>query len=126
MSIFRKTFIFGSWKGWDHQIHLSVLAFKNSFGVYPNIFVANSVTFSRMDIVANKNNIQGSEGKAVGKYETVILSGFSSEDYELEFCLDSKLSDKTYFLIFDSDPSDGGEPVPEEDTCMEVRLASLN
>lgn len=123
MSVLRRSYHFESWKGWDHQIHLSVLDFFNAFKVYPNILLANSITFSRMDIVADKEKIEGPEGKAVGKYEVVSMGGFSTEDYALEFCFEEKLSDKSFSLIYDADPNgDGGEPVPEKDTETEEML----
>ena len=57
------------------------------------------------------------------KYEYAKLASFGGEEYSLDFCLDDKLPDKYFVLIFDSDPDDG-EPIPEADTdtTSELRI----
>lgn len=125
MSILKRSYLFESWKGWDHQIHFSVMEFYNAFEVYPNILQANPATFSRMDAAANsidKDKIRGPQGKTAGKYEFISISGFCSDDYALKFCLDWKLPNQSYALFYDSDPGGSGEPVPEEDTEVENLL----
>ena len=118
--ILRRTYQLKSWKGWDHQIHFSILDFRNTFEIYPNILQANPVTFSRMDVAANsidKDKIRGPQGQAAGKYQFISISGFCSDNYDLRFCIDRKLPNQSYVLFYDADPDgDGGEPIPEEDT----------
>jgi len=115
--ILRKTFIIENWKSWDHEIDSSTMAFYSQFSIYPNVLLANKTTLSRIDIIANKENIKGPNDEKPGKYEYVGIGSFRAEEYVLNICFDNKLPDKHISLIYDSDPDDdGGEPVPEEDT----------
>lgn len=114
MTMFRKNYSLKSFKGWDHQLNKSVLEFKNTFGVFPNVMLANEVTYKRVDISADKTKILGEKGNKVCPYEYVRLGGFGSEDYELDFCLDNRLEDKAFILILDNDP-EGKNPLPDYD-----------
>lgn len=112
----KKTFCINSWKRWDDEINSAVYEFHNAFSIYPNILQANLTTLKRIDIAANKKKIKSLDGSPVPEVSCCGISGFVSDDYELDFCRDDKLPDKHFSLIYDSDPDDDGEPVPEEDT----------
>lgn len=114
MTVLRKTFVLESFKGWDHQVNLAVSDFKNKFGCFPNLMMANEVTFKRIDIFADKEKVLGEEGETVNPGEYVRLGGFGSEDYQMDFCLDDTLVDKAFVLIFDSDEEDE-KSIPEVD-----------
>lgn len=124
MSAFHQTYSLKSWKGWDHQIHFSVLDFKNSFGIFPNSMEANEFTFAKIDIRADKEKIKGAASEKTGLHEYVKLGGFaaSSGKYELEFFMNHKLPDKSYILMIDSEPGEK-EPLPEEAEFESARVA---
>ncbi len=109
--IYRKTFCINSWPHWDDEIHAAVDVFRDIFLYNPNIFLSNRVTQSRIDMAADKENIVN---YIAGRY--CPIGTFSGPDYELDFCICEKLNDRRFALIFDSDPGDDGEPVPNEDT----------
>lgn len=114
----KKTFCIKSWKHWDDEINQAVQEFHGAFSLFPNICFANRITFNRIDIAANKKKIKDSAGNPAPQGQHCGLGVFVSTDYELDFCFDEKLPDKYFSLIYDSDPSDDGEPVPIEDTDL--------
>lgn len=113
----KKTFHITSWRQWDHEINASVKEFRMHYTISPNMILCNRTTLSRMDIAADKQKIRDCSGNPVGKSQYCSIDAFIGDDYELRFCVDEKLADKCFVLIFDSDPDDdGGEPIPDEDT----------
>lgn len=75
--------------------------------------LASSLTYSRIEIVANTRaeNIRGDRQQKADQFRS--LCGFVGNGYELEWCLEEKLAEFHFKLIYDSDP-DGGLPLPEE------------
>jgi len=117
--IYKKTFKINNLKDWDHEINGAVEIFYNAFSIHPNIMLFNSNMVSRIDILANqkKENISNSFGDKPEKSKFAPIDTFSSEDYSLEICLDEKIPDKYFVLVYDSDPGgDDGEPLPDEDS----------
>lgn len=114
----KKTFCINSWKRWDDEINQAVQEIRGAFLIFPNILLANRITLNRIDIAANKNKIKDSAGNTAPQGQHCGIDGFISTDYDLDFYLDEKLPDKHFSLIYDSDPSDDGEPVPIEDTDL--------
>jgi hypothetical protein len=111
---------------WDDQLNDWVEKFKRSKGYYPNILLASSATYSRIDMVINargKDRVKGKDGKIAAKDEFISPCGFKGESYELMFCTEEQLGIDTVKLIYDSDP-DGGVPIPEDDLGMAVRKIS--
>lgn len=117
--IYKKTFKIHSFKNWDDEINASAVIFNNTFSIYPNIILFNSYMTSRIDILANENKdyLEDEKGHKPDKSTFAQVDSFVSVDYKLEFCLDEKLPDNYYSLIYDSNPNgDDGEPVPDEDS----------
>lgn len=114
--IHKLTFCITNWPDWDHEINAAVRTFQASFSISPNIILCNRITLARMDIFADKKKIHNAAGEAVGKYQCCQIDGFIGNDYELKFCVDEKMADKCFVLIYDSDPGSDGEPIPDEDT----------
>jgi hypothetical protein len=112
---FRSRFTFNSLLNWDDQINSWVMKFKKKHSYYPNILLASSETYARIDMVANargKSKIKDENGNKATFF--VSMSGFQGEGYSLEFCIAERLGVDTVKLIYDSDP-DGGFPIPEDE-----------
>lgn len=120
-SIIRRTYVIQTWRNWDHEVNGFAVDFRNRFGMFPNVLLANEVTFNRVDMAAAKENIVGDEGQHPGEAEYVSLEGFNGQGYSLTFALDEKLPDLHVSLIYDADPDGDGEPVPEDDTDLDSR-----
>lgn len=112
----KKTFYIKTWKNWDDEIDEAVQKFRSSFLLYPNILVANPTTLRRIDIIADKRKLTNSTGSHAEDGQYCSIGQFDAIDYELNFCINDKLPDKCFALVYDSDPDGDGEPVPEEDT----------
>ena len=98
---------------WADELDKNVHSFNAKYGYFPNLMLANSLTYTRIDLVANthQEKIRGQAGDTPDKF--VGLTGFHGKDYELDWCVEDKLGDLEYVLIYDSDPN-GGLPIPEE------------
>lgn len=118
--IMKKTFSLGLWSAWDDAIARAAELFRNLYSVYPNILLANDVTLRRIDMIAEKSRFKNESGEKAKGGMYCQVSGFVAEDFELMFGIDEKLTDGQFSLIYDSDPNDDGEPVPEEDTDGDV------
>ena len=119
--IYASSYTFNSVAQWDHQLNAWAKAFKAEHGYFPNILLASSATYSRIDLVANargKENLHGPAGNMPTEEEFISMQGFRGIGYELDFCIDDQLGIDTIRLIFDSDP-DGGLPLPEEEAVVE-------
>jgi hypothetical protein len=102
---------------WDHQLNEWVKAFKMEHGYFPNILLASSATYSRIDLIVNargRDHLHNPEGLSPSEEEFISMSGFKGNGYDLNFCIEDQLGIDTVKLIYDSDP-DGGLPIPEED-----------
>lgn len=118
--IMKKTFSLGLWSAWDDAIAGAAELFRSLYSVYPNILLANDVTLRRIDMIAEKSRLKNENGEKAKSGMYCQVGGFVAEGFELTFGIDEKLEDGYFSLIFDSDPDDDGEPVPEEDTEVEV------
>jgi hypothetical protein len=111
-----RTFSFNNLVSWDHQLNSWVKEFKSAHGYFPNIALASTETYARIDLVVNargKDHLRNPEGEAPPEEEFVSMNGFKGDGYELDFCMDDNLGVDSVRLIYDSDP-DGGLPIPEE------------
>lgn len=121
---FQSRFTFNSLLNWDDQINSWVMKFKKKHSYYPNILLASSETYARIDMVANargKSRIKDEAGNSATSF--VSMSGFQGEGYSLDFCIEERLGVDTVKLIYDSDP-DGGLPIPEdEEAPLHVKLS---
>jgi hypothetical protein len=106
---------------WDDTIHLYAVKFHDQFSVFPNIMLACDFTYRKIDLYAqmhpNRIRITDDDG-SIESIETSNepysgLSYFTTEDYELECCLDYDLPEGSFALIFDEAPDFDGEPVEE-------------
>lgn len=120
--IYKKTYKVTSWKNWNHCINDSSIEFFRKFSIYPNILMANSDTFHKIDMMVNqkKDNILNDDGEIPAPDKYVSIGSFISDNYALEMCIDDKVAIDYFILIFDSDPDDGGEPIPEEDSDIDI------
>ena len=103
------------YKVWDDIIDGFVEKFYANYKVYPNIMLAASRTLEKID--NNANFLQA--GKIVledpdieiDEPDTVkTISSFDGENYMLEFCMDEKLGEDSFVLVFDEDPKFDGLP----------------
>lgn len=118
VGVIRRSYRIEKWPSWDHELHGFVHDFRATLGISPNILLASEVTHARIDLVAKKANLVNPKGEHPEPAEYAALSGFAGPDYHLDFFVDQKLADRAVSLIYDSDPTGGGEPVPDEDTAV--------
>jgi len=116
----RRTFSIGCWSVWDDAIARATELFHGIYAVYPNILLANDVTLRRLDMIADKSRLKNDNGETAESGRHYQVDGFVADDFELDFRIYEKLEDGYFSLIFDSDPDDDGEPVPEDDTAFDV------
>ena len=103
---------------WDDIINLYVKKFHKQYNVYPNIFIACDSTYRKIEFRAqmHPDRLTDCEGESL-KISTISYHGigsFVASDYSLEFCIDNKLPDDMFMLVFDAAPEFDGEPIPEE------------
>lgn len=115
---FRKKFTIQNFLEWDHEIFEQTMKFYEKFRIYPNILLANSETYHQIDLTANfitrkyiRDETHSANYKNPPYGSFVQLSGFSSQDFELDFALDENLKLGKVQLIFEQDPDWGGEEV---------------
>ncbi|MCC5815798.1 MAG: hypothetical protein JJT78_13680 [Leptospira sp.] len=115
----QKTFTIKNFQKWDHLIYKNAIAFQEKYGVYPNVLLACVDTFREIDTVANfiaRNKIRDETIAAnytnppQGNFAN--LSGFYTEDFEIDFAIEDSLEIGKMKLVFDSDPDWGGETAP--------------
>jgi hypothetical protein len=118
--IYTKVFTFKNLPNWDHQLNKWIQAFKKKFGVYPNIMLASSLTYSRIELVVNarsKEHLHNADGMNPSEGEFATMGGFRGVGYEVDFCMEESLAVDSVKLIYDSDPN-GGLPLPEEEEVI--------
>ena len=122
--ILKLTGIITDYSIWDDTIHINVLKFHEIYNVYPNILLACDFTYRKIDLYAQMHPDRIQTNDDEGNIETIETSNepynglncFTTEDYELECCLDYELQEGYFTLIFDETPDFDGEPAqkPEE------------
>ncbi len=108
---------------WDDTIHIFAVKFYNQYNVYPNILLASDFTYRKIDLYAQMHPDRLRLLDDDGCSETIEtsnepyngLSCFTTEEYELECCMDFDLDDGCFTLIFDEAPDFDGEPIEEPD-----------
>ena len=114
---------------WDGIIHEHSLKFHKTYSVYPNIMLAKQETWDKIDEYANLINpghITNPGGaEEVGEDDLKSISTFTTDEYFLEFCLDDKVKDDYFILVFDETPTFDGEPCDfeENDIIKYKRIA---
>jgi hypothetical protein len=105
---------------WDDTIHQKAAAFYVKHRVYPNILLASTQTYRKIDLYAqmHPNRLVNQEDSCTLEnsnqpYEG--LSCFVGPGYTLEFCQNEALAEGKFTLIYDETPDFDGEP-QEEDT----------
>lgn len=110
---------------WDDIIHEHACTFFENYSVHPNLLLASKTTWGRIDEYANvynPDNIALSEEGFVCLNDEGLksISSFITSEYELEFCLDEKVPEDYFILVFDEAPSFDGEAVEGEDETTGV------
>lgn len=92
----------------------SIDNFYNQYSQYPNIFEANSYTYSQIDFLTNVDSNERSKVKKINELSNISepplgddlikLSSFQSNNCSLDFAINEKLDDKEFMLIYDSEP----------------------
>ena len=118
--ILRLTGIITDYTVWDDTINLYAGKFHKQFNVYPNILLASDFTYRKIDLYAQMHPERLVEHDGTETLETSDepydgISYFTTEDYELECCLDYDLPEGSFTLVFDEAPDFDGEPVEERE-----------
>jgi hypothetical protein len=106
---------FDDYESWDDTLYLIANVFKQKHSIYPNIMLASEATYNHIDENVRKNGIKHLEyeGDENPPPEFKGLSSFSTEDFEVNFCLDNDLPENIFHLVYDDDPSFDGEDLDE-------------
>ncbi len=110
-----------------HAVFNYSIKFYEAFNIYPNLLLAAETTWKKIDHYANLispvNIYKGPETDDEMNEEFKSISSFVTPDFELEFCLDFKIKENYFILIFDEDPSFDGEPVEDPQQIVYRRIA---
>jgi hypothetical protein len=113
----KKTFTFKTLIEWAKELNDAIYIYKNQYGVFPNIMLASETTYKRIDLIANTKaeniNGDGSNNMPIIPENFVSLSGFASNEYNVDMCIADDLSLFEFVLIYDNDPD--GEEIPSLD-----------
>jgi len=119
--LYKMTCPISDYFAWDDIINENVIKFYESYSIYPNLMLASEKTWSDIDQIANLFNpeklspIDELDDTIDINAEIKSISVFRTENYALQFCLDEKVSDDYFTLIFEEDPIFDGEPYDSED-----------
>jgi hypothetical protein len=118
--VLRLTGIITDYTIWDDTINLYAEKFHKQFNVYPNILLASDFTYRKIDLYAQMHpdrlvDLNEMETMETSNEPYEGISYFTSENYELECCLDYDLPDGSFTLVFDEAPEFDGEPVEERE-----------
>lgn len=114
---------------WDDTIHEHACKFFDNYSVHPSLMLASQFTWDEIDKFANlfnPANIKGFDADINDlerDEEMKSISEFVALDYSLEFCLDKKLRDNYFILVFDEHPTFDGEAVDDEIGEVYQRIA---
>jgi hypothetical protein len=128
--ILKLTGIITDFSVWDDTIHMFAVKFHEQYNVYPNILLASDLTYREIDLYGQMHPDRIRISDDDGSFETIEtsdepyngLSCFTTEDYELECCLDYDLSEGYFTLVFDEAPDFDGEPIEKPDEPKNVYL----
>lgn len=101
--------VFRRYASWGKTLHMKILDFKEERRVFPNIMLASSRTYDRIDAASEtaENVIcvprDGGADDPHGEFD------FIDGDCMLHFCLDDTMRTGEFRLVYDSDPDFGGE-----------------
>jgi hypothetical protein len=99
-----------NWLRWDVEVFAFVADFREHFGKIPNVLLANSATFARINMAAHRELIRDGHGETVPDGVYPELQGFVGPDFELTFWTDETLGDGVVNLLCDEEPDGDGHP----------------
>lgn len=105
---------------WDDILDEHVKKFLKKWSVYPNIALSAKETWEQIDAAANFLHPEN-----IGRPVAVLcggeiapdfcpVSGMTTEDYHIEFCIEEKGTSDRVTLIFDEHPDFDGEYAEEQ------------
>ena len=118
--VLRLTGIITDYAKWDDTINLYAEKFHKQYNVYPNILLASDFTYRKIDLYAQMHPDRLVEHDGIETLEKSDepyegISYFTTENYELECCMDYDLAEGSFTLVFDEAPDFDGEPVEERE-----------
>lgn len=115
----KKEYQIVSWKDWDHTINMAVKEYKSEFKIYPDVMLANTRTYEKIDLTAgyfNRKNCSPRTKLVNPESECVCLGTFTSAKYSLDLCVDEDISDDKFALDCEHDDDEG-----DEDTDRKIK-----
>jgi hypothetical protein len=122
---FCSNYTFNNLMSWDHQLNSWVHKIRDTHGYFPNVLLASTEIYARLDLVANargKEKMKNSIGEGPPELEFASMSGFRGSGYEIDFCMDELVPLDSVRLIYDSDP-DGVLPIPGEEEAINIKAS---
>ncbi|GBU28521.1 hypothetical protein R84B8_02080 [Treponema sp. R8-4-B8] len=111
---------------WADIIAMKVADFREEKGVYPNILLANTSTYDKIDKYYKKHPENLIYDGCEESPEFDGLSGFYTSEYNLDFCIDNDITINHFRLVFDENPDFDGETIIEykfESTAKKVKFS---
>jgi hypothetical protein len=120
-NVFKMICFINNYESWDDTIHEHACKFSENYSIYPNLMLASKVTWDKIDEYANLFNPENI--KPTDEFdedfdldeELKSISNFATSDYILEFCIDLKVKEGYFILVFDEEPIFDGEPVEDSE-----------
>jgi hypothetical protein len=121
-----KEYKFNKWTEWEKRIDRAIEDFYNEFALTPKYLYANEHTFSQIDFVVNLQtefkcenfyhvNEKTGERTHVSKNDEEEICSYTSDEFEIMFCINNDLNDKRFVLGFDEDDDDEDDDDNEND-----------
>jgi hypothetical protein len=110
---------------WDDLINKCAVRFRKLYNVYPNILLAATPTYQKIDQYAQikPESIYSEEyDSTFADIEAPFegLSAFITDDYQLELCVDENMVEGIFSLLFDQHPIFDREPAVKKNARGET------
>jgi hypothetical protein len=104
---FDKEYCFPGWAGWSLFVRDCMRDFHNEYGVYPEYLIANSYTFSQIDL-AVRPGMEEVHGK---DQSDLPIGSLQFLDKELVFGVEEEIEDRHFILLLtdELDDDDGSD-----------------
>jgi len=120
--ILKKSFSFKLFGYWDDELYDAVNEFYDEFSIYPNIMSAMPMVYKEIDtmVLEDLENVVNGQWEHPEPGNEVSLSGFFTDEFEIDFTINDITPSPGFLLIYDEDPGFNGVPETINDGIITV------